>query len=148
MIHATLQDSEEWRDLEFTLRMLWNIEGSSYTTGSCVTLCPSYENRLVSKLKFIHYWSGNAGTTAHQKNLLFPLPRIFHILDYSQLKLSESPEESKKLHGRNCCHVTWEEVINPNTVNKCKEVKLSKDELKTVINILVFTSFHANRGVR
>lgn len=55
----------------------------------------------------------------------FHYHRFLHVLHYSQLKLRESPEENKKLHGRNCCHVTWEEVVN--IVKECKEVNLSED---------------------
>ena len=40
----------------------------------------------------------------------------------SSFPISENPSPS-----RNCCHVTWEEAVNSNIVNKCKEVNLSKD---------------------
>lgn len=145
MIHATLQDSSEWLSLDFTLKMLWNVEGSSYTSGSHMTVWPSNKNSL--KLRFIHDWSESAGTTAHQKNLCLPLPRILCILDHSQLKRSESPEENKRLHGRNSCRVAWEEVVSSNIGNKMQGSK-PKQRLIQNSHQLISGIYHANRRVK
>lgn len=79
------------------------MEGGSYTTGSCMTLCPSYGNYLVSKLNFLYYLSENAGTTAHQKNLHFPLPQIPSCFTLFTIKAKRKSRRKQK--------ITWKKLL-------------------------------------